>query len=246
MFSSTSLAIGYIAVRGGNALRNLRRWRKPRHRIAANSGLAPVRMTGSEPAVPQFSGQPMVADLLPWVPGQKTQVTEHAGAGMNSRGKASTRVATALLAFVALGLAGCGSTAVADDAAASPTPDAPVAAVDVAVGQTDDDVDVAVAAGTDGVGVTFREITIAPGAGTGKHCHDGQLIGVVKQGTLTHYAPTHEGGVHEYAEGDAIVEGSGYVHEGVNEGDVDVVLWVTYVIPEGDPLAETDLTLCES
>nr|BFF10802.1 hypothetical protein GCM10025699_21050 [Microbacterium flavescens] len=94
--------------------------------------------------------------------------------------------------------------------------------------------------------MTFREITIAPGAGTGEHCHDGQLIAVVKHGTLTHYAPTHPGGVRAYEEGEAIIEGPGYVHEGVNEGDVDVVLWVTYIIPEGDPLAETDLDQCEA
>lgn len=165
---------------------------------------------------------------------------------MDARRKAPQRMAAAVMAIAALGLTGCGGTPpTADEITASATPTAPVEAVDIAAGQTDDDVDVAVAAGADGVGVTFREITIAPGAGTGKHCHDGQLIAVVTQGTLTHYAPTHPGGVREYEEGDAVVEGAGYVHEGVNEGDVDVVLWVTYVIPEGDPLAETDLALCE-
>lgn len=39
--------------------------------------------------------------------------------------------------------------------------------------------------------------------------------------------------------------GAGYVHEGVNEGDEDVVLLVTYVIEEGMPLAQTDLALCD-
>ena len=29
------------------------------------------------------------------------------------------------------------------------------------------------------------------------------------------------------------------------EGDVAVVLWVAYVTPEGEPLAETDLTHCD-
>ena len=46
-------------------------------------------------------------------------------------------------------------------------------------------------------------------------------------------------------EGESIVEGAGYVHEGRNEGEADVVLWVTYVVPDGEPLAETDLALCE-
>jgi quercetin dioxygenase-like cupin family protein len=69
---------------------------------------------------------------------------------------------------------------------------------------------------------------------------------VVDKGTLTHYAPIYASGVHKYNKGDSIFEGSGYVHEGKNEGDEDVVLIVTYVTPEGDPLAETDLKHCES
>jgi quercetin dioxygenase-like cupin family protein len=160
---------------------------------------------------------------------------------------AQRRTAVLLGALVALALAGCVGVAsdVADEPMPSETPLAPVVAVDVAEGELDEDVDVSVAAGTEGVGVTFREITIAPGAGTGAHCHHGQLVAAVKQGTLTHYAPTHPGGVHEYEEGDAIIEGAGYVHEGINEGDVDVVLWVTYVIPEGEPLAETELSKCD-
>ena len=157
------------------------------------------------------------------------------------------RTAVLLGAVVVLALAGRMGVAsdVADEPNPSATPSAPVVAVDVAEGEIDEDIDVSVAAGADGVGVTFREITIAPGAGTGEHCHHGQLIAAVKQGTLTHYAPTHPGGVHEYEEGDAIIEGAGYVHEGINEGDVDVVLWVTYVIPEGEPLAETELSKCD-
>jgi quercetin dioxygenase-like cupin family protein len=144
------------------------------------------------------------------------------------------------------GCAGVASTVSDEPTTPSATPSAPVVAVDVAAGEVDGDVEVSVPANAEGVGVTFREITIAPGAGTGEHCHYGQLIAAVKQGTLTHYAPTYPGGVHEYEEGDAIIEGAGYIHEGVNEGDVDVVLWVTYVIPEGEPLAETDLTKCDT
>lgn len=119
-----------------------------------------------------------------------------------------------------------------------------VSAVDVAAGEIDEPVEVAVAPGTEGVEVTFREITLQPGAGTGEHCHAGQLIAVVKEGALTHYAPTHPDGVRVYEAGEAIIEGTEYVHQGVNEGDIPVVLWVTYVIPEGEPLAETDLANC--
>lgn len=95
------------------------------------------------------------------------------------------------------------------------------------------------------VTMTYRRITIPPGAGTGLHCHHGQLLAIVEQGELTHHAPVYPGGVHVYSAGDSLVEGAGYVHEGVNEGDEDVVLLVTYVIEEGMPLAQTDLALCD-
>lgn len=96
------------------------------------------------------------------------------------------------------------------------------------------------------VQVNFRKITLPPGAGTGKHCHYGNLIAVVKQGTLTHYAPIYPSGVHRYSTGDSIVEGRGYVHEGKNEGNEDVVLLVNYVTPEGKSLSEVDLARCTS
>jgi quercetin dioxygenase-like cupin family protein len=51
--------------------------------------------------------------------------------------------------------------------------------------------------------------------------------------------------VRVYETGESIIEGAGYPHEGINEGDTDVVLWVTYVIPDGKPLAETDLANCD-
>jgi quercetin dioxygenase-like cupin family protein len=131
--------------------------------------------------------------------------------------------------------------------AAAPTPEpsastAPVTAVDLAAGTQEDGVDVEVAGPTQ---VAMREITIKPGAGTGEHCHYGQLIAVVEKGVFTHYAPIYPEGVHVYEAGDSIVEGSGYVHQGVNEGTEDVVLTVTYVIPAGEPLAETDLANCD-
>lgn len=93
--------------------------------------------------------------------------------------------------------------------------------------------------------VTFRKITIAPGAGTGEHCHYGQLIAVVEQGEFTHRAPIYPSGEHVYTAGDTIIEGAQYIHEGVNLGDEPVVLLVTYITEEGKPLAETDLANCD-
>ncbi len=69
---------------------------------------------------------------------------------------------------------------------------------------------------------------------------------MVKKGALTHYADVYPGGVHVYETGASIIEGPGYPHEGRNAGDDDVVLWVTYVIPRGKPLAEPDLAHCDT
>ena len=124
----------------------------------------------------------------------------------------------------------------------SPSAPAPVAARDLARGVDSEPVDVAVPGPAQ---VDVRELTLQPGAGTGKHCHYGQLIAIVEQGTFTHYAPIYPSGVRVYHAGDAVVEGPGYVHEGRNEGSEPVVLLVTYVTPQGQPLAETDLSHCE-
>ncbi len=118
----------------------------------------------------------------------------------------------------------------------------PVTVVALSDGSQTDPVDIEFQGTTD---FDFAEITLQPGASTGPHCHYGNVIGVIESGELTHYAPTHPGGVYVYKAGESLVEGPGYVHEGVNEGDVPVVLYVTYVTPDGKPLAEKDLTHCD-
>lgn len=90
----------------------------------------------------------------------------------------------------------------------------------------------------DGKDYVTRELTVAPGGTTGWHYHPGQVFGVIKQGTLTHYrGDCSVDGV--YNAGDAISEGSGdgYVHEGRNEGSVPLVMTVLYIKPAGSPLA---------
>lgn len=121
----------------------------------------------------------------------------------------------------------------------------PIRAVDHANGEQSAAVSVSVDGGAAGVDVTMREITIAPGASTGEHCHYGQLVAVVAEGQLTHYADLYPGGVRVYEAGDSVIEGAGYVHEGRNEGADDLVLWVTYITPEDKPLAETNLSNCD-
>ncbi|MFF4659205.1 cupin domain-containing protein [Streptomyces sp. NPDC001381] len=86
---------------------------------------------------------------------------------------------------------------------------------------------------------TLREITIPPGQATGWHYHDGPLYGVVKSGTLSHFASTClSDGV--YPQGAVIREpaGPGNVHLGRNLGDTPVVLEVLYVLPHGSPFSE--------
>ena len=163
------------------------------------------------------------------------------------------RPAAALIVALALALSACSSPTTTDAAPsrASATPTsaptstasaAPVAVDELGKGVEAGGVDVDVAGPAQ---VVFRKITLKPGAGTGLHCHDGQLIAVVEKGVFTHYAPIYPGGVHTYVAGESLVEGVGYVHEGKNLGTTDVVLLVTYIIPQGDPLAETDLSKCD-
>lgn len=147
---------------------------------------------------------------------------------------------TLTLGMLVLILSACSSPST--PAPTPPPSQAPVSAVELAAGTQDAGVDVDVAGPTQ---VAMREITLAPGASTGLHCHYGQLIAVVEQGVFTHYAPVYPEGVHVYHAGDSLVEGAHYVHQGVNEGPEDVVLSVTYVIPAGEPLSETDLSNCD-
>lgn len=90
----------------------------------------------------------------------------------------------------------------------------------------------------DGQDYVARLITIAPGGTTGWHFHPGEVFGVVRAGTLTHYAgDCSVDGV--YGVGAPISErsGPGYVHAGRNEGPDPLVMWVLYVDPPGTPLA---------
>jgi quercetin dioxygenase-like cupin family protein len=86
--------------------------------------------------------------------------------------------------------------------------------------------------------VAMFEITIAPGGSTGWHYHDGQLIAVVKSGTLTR--TLRDCSTEVTPAGASFVEpaGRGHVHLGRNLGPDPVVLLVTYVLPAGQPLSQ--------
>jgi quercetin dioxygenase-like cupin family protein len=85
--------------------------------------------------------------------------------------------------------------------------------------------------------VTMSEITIAPGGSTGWHYHDGQVLAIVKSGTLTRTLADCSTEV--TPAGESFVEPAGpqSPHVGRNLGTEPVVLLVAYVVPAGDPLA---------
>lgn len=86
--------------------------------------------------------------------------------------------------------------------------------------------------------VTFRTITVEPGGSTGWHTHSGQVIAVVKSGTLTR--TLDDCSVEVMAAGTSFIEPSGAhrPHIGRNLGAEPVVLWVAYLLPEGSALSD--------
>lgn len=85
--------------------------------------------------------------------------------------------------------------------------------------------------------VVVRTVTIEPGGSTGWHYHLGQLIVVVKSGTLTR--TLSDCSVETSTAGQSFVEpaGADHVHVGRNLGTEPVVLYLTYLLPEGSPLS---------
>lgn len=90
----------------------------------------------------------------------------------------------------------------------------------------------------DGQDFITKELVIAPGGSTGWHWHPGQVYGVIRAGTLTHYgSDCMVDGV--YPTGGTITEqsGPGYIHLGRNLGPDPLVMWVGYIEPAGSPQA---------
>ncbi len=86
--------------------------------------------------------------------------------------------------------------------------------------------------------VIVREVTIAPGGSTGWHYHPGEVVAVVKSGTLTR--TLYDCSTEVTTAGTAIVEPGGlaHSHNGRNLGTEPVVLVATYVLPAGQPLSQ--------
>jgi quercetin dioxygenase-like cupin family protein len=85
--------------------------------------------------------------------------------------------------------------------------------------------------------VTVRTITLAPGGSTGWHSHPGELLAGVQAGALTRQLA--DCSAVTTPAGQAFVEPAGvqHAHVGRNLGTEPVVLYATYVLPAGSPLA---------
>lgn len=135
------------------------------------------------------------------------------------------RTAAVAGCVVALGLVPSGALA---------TPGSGVTATVLAKGTSAEGLKVRTQGRTD---VVVRTVTIAPGGETGWHYHQGPLIAVVQSGTLTRTLA--DCSVVRSSAGQSFIEpdGARKVHNGQNLGTVPVVLYVTYLLPEGDPLS---------
>lgn len=160
---------------------------------------------------------------------RRTAGTERSDTAAARRSGGSGRtVRTALVAASVAALAVVPSAALA-------TPGSGVTATILAQGTSDGTLKVKAKGRTD---VVVRTITVAPGGSTGWHHHKGQLIAVVQSGTLTR--TLDDCSVEVTPAGKSFIEPSGarHVHIGRNLGTEPVVLYVTYLLPEGSALSE--------
>src|SRR5215471_11362307 len=85
--------------------------------------------------------------------------------------------------------------------------------------------------------VTVRTLTIAPGESLQWHYHPGYAFNVVKSGTET--VEDGCGGQKTLTPGQGFEEIPGRVHRGRNLTDKDVVVYDSFIIPQGKPTTVT-------
>jgi quercetin dioxygenase-like cupin family protein len=90
--------------------------------------------------------------------------------------------------------------------------------------------------GTAVANVVAVQFTIAPGGYFGWHRHGGPVWVIVEQGTLTLYDPDDPACARTYPAGTAFVDAGDHVHNARNEGTVPVVVYGTFLLPEGGAL----------
>src|SRR5215213_9568831 len=89
--------------------------------------------------------------------------------------------------------------------------------------------------------VALVKVTIEPGGPTGWHHHPGVVLVSVASGTVTEYDGQCEQTAIQAGEG--FVESRDEVHIVHNEGNVDAVLYVTFIVPTTTP--PTGLTISD-
>ena len=84
--------------------------------------------------------------------------------------------------------------------------------------------------------VYMTRFNLAPGAHGGWHSHPGPSIIAVTSGTATFYDACDDlAAPHDFPAGTGFVEDAGCVHILVNEGDEDLEVVVTQIVPHGAP-----------
>lgn len=154
--------------------------------------------------------------------------------GSGRQGQGRTRTAMVLV--------GCLAALATVPSAANATPGSGVSGTVLAQGVSQETLKLKAKGRTD---VVVRTITVAPGGSTGWHHHPGQLLAVVKSGTLTR--TLDDCSVEVTPAGTAFIEPSGpkHRHIGRNLGSEPVVLYVTYLLPAGSPLSvDADAPAC--
>jgi quercetin dioxygenase-like cupin family protein len=153
-----------------------------------------------------------------------------------------TRKTLKLTAAVALIACGIGGFALRDSRATPPTPgftSTPLAGpavmgpVNTWVEKPDWGIQLRTRGDSD---VFMTHLRLAPGAHGGWHSHPGPSIIAVRSGTATFYDDC-DGAIipRVYPAGTGFVEDAGCVHILVNEGNVDLEVVVTQIVPRGAP-----------
>jgi quercetin dioxygenase-like cupin family protein len=85
------------------------------------------------------------------------------------------------------------------------------------------------------IDVVTQTITIVPGGHTGWHSHPGPVFVTIAAGAMSFYDGDDPSCSEiTYGVGDSFIDrGSGHVHIARNEGNVDLVLYATYLVPVG-------------
>ena len=82
--------------------------------------------------------------------------------------------------------------------------------------------------------LSMVKFTVVPGGAFGWHQHGGPVWAIIASGTLTLYQgddPSCQG--KEYGPGSALLDPGDHTHNARNESDVDVVVYATFMLPEG-------------